>query len=111
MGKNGEDDTSNVGEDDTSNVGDDEGEGEGKKLEIEELVEVAEDEEGKPIWFVKWKGHDESKNTWEPREYLDEDSREGHLFAPSCQFLACLTFYFCSHTSKYRKLIPCIHGF
>lgn len=67
MEKNGEDEEGEIG-----------GE-EDEHLEIEELLEVAEDEYGEPIWLVEWKGYDESENSWEPRENLDEKSREGHL--------------------------------
>ena len=80
---------------------------------IEKILDVKEDEEirwrGKgrkrvmvtvtiPKWLAKWKGYDESENTWEPRASLDEESSEEYYLAPSFRaFMAGLTFFHSCH--------------
>jgi len=84
---------------------------------VEELLDVKEEEEYKRIgkkrvkvmitkWLVKWAGCDESENSWEPRESLDEASSEEYYLALSfSRFRADLTFLFYTHVISSEEII------
>jgi hypothetical protein len=40
------------------------------EYEVEEILDQAADETGQPLYRVRWKGHNEQDDTWEPRENL-----------------------------------------
>ena len=42
-----------------------------KEFEVERIVDHRTNDKGETEFFVKWKGYDSSRNTWEPADHLD----------------------------------------
>merc|ERR1711998_95652 len=53
-----------------------ESDGDEEEYEIESIIKKRKQSDGAWEYFVKWKGYDDSDNTWEPQENLESSAKE-----------------------------------